>query len=101
MHAICNDCKADLLIYLLVLSKCAGDLICFQRSGTETPSVPGCAGNASNFPSEDFCIRRSSPEFVLDQLEYVGDNGYPEAAFPLHECQGDCDSDSQVRRHGL
>jgi hypothetical protein len=43
-----GDCDND--------AECAGDLICFQRSGTT--SVPGCLGEGS--PGKDYCVQPPS-----------------------------------------
>lgn len=58
-------------------------LVCFDRSGT-TP-VPGCQGDGQS--SKDYCYRvEDAPS---NHLLYKG-----ESEFPLGECHGDCDSDS-------
>jgi len=101
---------------------CIGNLVCFQRSGFT--AVPGCTGEGRD--NNDYCIRpetneptevptrspitngptkspvnASSPPQTplptLPQLELVGNNGNPESAFPLQQCQGDCDNDSECQ----
>ena len=64
-----TDCDND--------DQCAGDLRCFQRSGTT--EIPGCTGS-SEFPGDDFCY--DGPSF----LKYRGNNG--SGPFPLGECEG-------------
>lgn len=66
-------------------------LICFQRD-FEPRSVPGCAGDAFQIGNgdDDFCIQASS-----NTLNLRGDNGEPASAFPLGNCQGDCDTDDE------
>ncbi|GKY93226.1 hypothetical protein MPSEU_000290300 [Mayamaea pseudoterrestris] len=44
-----GDCDSD--------SDCAGNLVCFERTGTQ--SVPGCSGSSSN-SGKDFCVDPSS-----------------------------------------
>jgi len=61
-------------------------LLCMQRSNYE--SVPGCSGSELD-QNNDYCYARPSQS----HLWIVGDNGVPESAFPLHSCDGDCDSD--------
>jgi hypothetical protein len=78
----CNgDCDDD--------SHCSGNLICFQRSGTE--AVPGCSGSAPS--GIDFCAERATENTVW----LKGDNGSPAANFPLGLCEGDCDSDADCQ----
>ena len=59
-------------------------MICFQRDGL-TP-IPGCSG--TGLTGEDYCVIR-----LPNMLVAVGDNGVPSSAFPLQECEGDCDKD--------
>lgn len=59
-----------------------------QRSNFE--SVPGCSGSEFD-QNNDYCYARPSPS----HLWLVGDNGVPESAFPLHSCDGDCDSNDE------
>lgn len=61
---------------------CAEGLRCFQRRNTE--KVPGCSGIGD----------RDKYNCYHDTLVKAGDNGKPSSAFPLGECQGDCDNDS-------
>jgi hypothetical protein len=61
---------------------CAEGLRCFQRRGTE--QVPGCSGIGDR--GEDYCY--------LESLFKADDNGKPSSVFPLGECQGDCDKNS-------
>ena len=78
----CNgDCDDD--------SHCSGNLICFQRSGTE--AVPGCSGSAP--AGVDFCAERPTQNTVW----LKGDNGSPPESFPLGLCEGDCDSDADCQ----
>jgi len=82
-----GDCDVD--------SHCRGNLICFHRQGSE--SVPGCYGGEKDRTSTDYCI---DPKYVvadsslfLPELKFLGRNP-PETNFPLQECEGDCDRDS-------
>lgn len=72
-----GDCDDDV--------DCGFGLNCFQRSGYTT--VPGCDGDGSS--SADYCYIPPAGELVL-----VGNDDEPSSAYPLQECQGDCDSDS-------
>ena len=77
-----GDCDND--------NDCDTGLECFQRDGT-TP-VPGCAGEGRR--NRDYCY---DPNAANNELPVVGDNGEPSNAFPLQECQADCDGDYDVR----
>ena len=76
-------------------------MVCFQRDGNE--AVPGCTGLGE--AGKDYCYYASpvpnptpSPvEQPSNELVIMGDNGSPSSAFPLGECQGDCDYDSQCQ----
>ena len=59
-------------------------LNCFERSGTQ--SVPGCSGDGIS--GKDYCYVPPAGELVL-----MGNNYSPASAFPLKECQADCDRD--------
>jgi len=48
--------------------------------------VPGCSGEGIS--GKDYCYIPEAGELVL-----AGDDGVPQASFPLGECEGDCDSD--------
>eukprot|EP00581_Thalassiosira_minuscula_P030378 CAMPEP_0183780492 /NCGR_PEP_ID=MMETSP0739-20130205/56458_1 /TAXON_ID=385413 /ORGANISM="Thalassiosira miniscula, Strain CCMP1093" /LENGTH=481 /DNA_ID=CAMNT_0026023463 /DNA_START=172 /DNA_END=1617 /DNA_ORIENTATION=- len=61
------DCDKDV--------DCAGDLVCFNRSGNE--QVPGCKGAASE--ATDYCTHRPSPNYLSVKT--------------LGLCEGDCDKD--------
>lgn len=78
-----GDCDED--------TDCQNGLVCFQR-GFEPRAVPGCSGDAFQIGNgdDDFCIQASS-----NTLNFRGDNGQPANAFPLGNCQGDCDSDEE------
>ena len=69
-----GDCDND--------EQCEGDLLCFERAGTE--AVPGCEGTGE--PGVDYCFSRPSENF----LWVMGNNGIPAEAFPLGLCSGDC-----------
>ena len=64
-------------------SECAEGLICQARSGTEV--VPGCDGLGAS--GKDYCRYPS--------LAQVGNNGSPVDFFPLGNCEGDCDNDTE------
>jgi hypothetical protein len=70
-----GDCDND--------KECKEGLICFHRDGGE--AVPGCHGGKDDNSRTDYCIV-SPPD-----IEYLGNNGIPSVAYPLGECQGDCD----------
>ena len=79
-----------------VLGECMGDcdrdydcqygLVCYQRSSSDL-EVPGCNGMPED--STDYCVQPATNQLVL-----MGNNGSPSTAFPLGQCEGDCDSDS-------
>ena len=48
--------------------------------------IPGCSGTGTL--DDDYCVIR-----LPNMLVIVGDNGVPSRAFPLQECEGDCDTD--------
>lgn len=73
-----GDCDND--------NDCDGALKCLQRDGFE--AIPGCVG--SGVSGYDYCFARQSDL----HLWKVGDNGIPASGFPLQECEGDCDDDS-------
>jgi hypothetical protein len=79
LQACQGDCDYD--------SDCQGFLMCFQRSGTET--VPGCNGSGQG--GRDYCYDAGA---TATTLQYMGNNGSPAAQFPLENCRGDCDGDS-------
>jgi hypothetical protein len=80
-----GDCDND--------SECQGDLRCFLRSGFEP--VPGCTGEG--LESTDYCYDPMSDVPEDSPLVDVGDNGVPADQFPLGECEGDCDGDSECQ----
>ena len=47
--------------------------------------VPGCSG--AGVSGKDYCYKP-----VPNELTLVGNDGFPERAFPLQRCQADCDS---------
>ncbi|CAJ1965923.1 unnamed protein product [Cylindrotheca closterium] len=83
------------------LSECQGDcdndedcnfgLICLQRN-LGNKDVPGCFGDPDSIGngSLDFCIQPQD----ITTLVIVGDEGFPTSVFPLDQCHGDCDSDT-------
>jgi predicted ThiF/HesA family dinucleotide-utilizing enzyme len=73
-----GDCDSD--------DECFGDLVCFERNGTE--AVPGCAGTGTF--AQDYCYKTTG----TGVFSYVGDEDVPIRAFPLGNCEGDCDSDA-------
>eukprot|EP00986_Skeletonema_menzelii_P005451 scaffold1984_cov144-Skeletonema_menzelii.AAC.4 len=76
-----GDCDDD--------TQCAGELVCFQRSGDE--AVPGCTGSTTS--GTDFCAYRATANTAW----LKGDNGSPAENFPLGLCEGDCDSDANCQ----
>jgi len=82
-----GDCDVD--------RQCKGNLICFHREGSD--SVPGCVGGNRDTTSTDYCIDPrdiiSDNKMILPELKWLGRN--PQAIhFPLRECEGDCDQNS-------
>jgi len=95
--------------------ECAKGLICHRRDPNE--AVPGCTGGEENGKETSFCVfdpfgegynlqqvnaptgnptKTASPTMTqLDPKLVVDLGGTPPAdAFPLHRCQGDCDTDN-------
>ena len=70
-------------------SDCDWGLTCFSRKADE--SVPGCDGIGA--PGKNYCHFPTDPK----ELVLMGHKGLPETAFPLDECQGDCNSDLDCR----
>ena len=64
---------------------------CLLRDAGTFLDIPGCSGVADDTggQSVDYCV---TPRW--DMLDLAGNNGIPASAFPLQECQGDCDTDS-------
>lgn len=82
-----GDCDVD--------AHCRGNLVCFQRNGSE--SVPGCIGGENDRTPTDYC---TDPKYIasyntpqLPTLNFLGRNPSP-SNYPLQECEGDCDIDS-------
>ena len=71
-----GDCDTD--------AECEGDLKCFIFDAPE--EVPGCVGTRGSW--EDYCWERPA-----NYLWTTGNNWVPAEAFPLGECEGDCDKD--------
>lgn len=86
-----NQCQGD----CDVDEHCKGRLICFQREGSE--SVPGCKGGNKDTTSTDYCIDPDDnipdDKMIFPELKWLGQNPR-DMDFPLQECEGDCDSDS-------
>ena len=78
-----QDCSDD--------EDCDFGLVCYKRSPGQH-DVPGCTGNADLIGdgNANFCITPPT----LDTLVMMGDGSESRSssAFPLQECQGDCDS---------
>jgi hypothetical protein len=80
-YGLCEgDCDRD--------SDCQFGQNCFQRDGTE--AVPGCSGAGSS--GADYCYTPLAGSLIL-----AGDEEEPIDAFPLQECQGDCDFDGDCQ----
>jgi hypothetical protein len=73
-----GDCDGD--------EECEGGLVCFHRDGGDP--VPGCLGGEDDNSRTDYCVDPRS-------LQLVGNNKHPSSAYPLGECQGDCDGDEE------
>jgi hypothetical protein len=74
-------------------------LVCFFREAG-TPDVPGCDGNADliNQGDDDFCIRPPTPNTLVVRGDDTNDGiQFPAGAFPLGECEGDCDSGKRYK----
>lgn len=56
----------------------------------EVAELSGCVGGCSISMS----LLEQSSQFT-PELTIVGDEGLPEGTFPLGQCQGDCDDDSE------
>mmetsp|Transcript_15496 Transcript_15496/g.25117 ORF Transcript_15496/g.25117 Transcript_15496/m.25117 type:complete len:357 (+) Transcript_15496:77-1147(+) len=93
-----GDCDVD--------AHCKNGLVCFQRKGHE--AVPGCSGGTSDSSRSDYCIDPSDvdggqpnhneaepPKENKDNppLNFLGVNP-AKKDFPLQECEGDCDKNS-------
>eukprot|EP00980_Cylindrotheca_fusiformis_P003621 scaffold814_cov100-Cylindrotheca_fusiformis.AAC.3 len=77
-----GDCDRD--------SDCEGnddDLVCFQRGGPYEP-VPGCLGGETDGTLSDYCVHIN--DLTLPRLSWS-------LTFPLQQCQGDCDYDSDCQ----
>lgn len=96
-------------------SDCAGDMECFQRSGSRV--VPGCTGNGNNFPYTNFCVLKDhtfsptitptiSPAPTASPEPSAAPTSYPTTIesvalqfvawkpnTPLGWCEGHCNSD--------
>ena len=67
-------------------AECQLGLICYQRDGLV--EVPGCSGSGTS--GTDYCIDREP-----DELAVIANDGSPSELFPLGNCEGDCDNDSE------
>lgn len=79
-----GDCDHD--------GHCADGLVCFERD--DDSPVPGCSGGGQW--AKDYCY--SEDLAPHNQLLHKGEctkKSCPEPPFPLGECQGDCDDDSE------
>lgn len=71
---------------------CDFGLICYERD--DKLPIPGCNGTGQY--RWDYChIAQSNKTLVL-----MGDDNGPDSAFPLKECHGDCDQDTDCE-YGL
>ena len=68
---------------------------------SKAPSTPPTTANPTKFPTDQPTpspIKLTTRPTVPDiPLEFAGDNGSPSSAFPLGECQGDCDDDDDCQ----
>lgn len=81
-----KDCDSD--------ADCEIGLVCFFRD-QGTQDVPGCIGNADLIGNgdDDFCIRPPTPDtLVIRGDDDENDVKFPDGAFPLGSCEGDCDA---------
>lgn len=75
-----GECDSD--------DECDFGLLCFKR--TDHTQIPNCEGRGDY--GRDYCFKPPPGVLVL-----AGDRGTPESAFPLKECEGDCDGDGDCR----
>jgi hypothetical protein len=62
---------------------------------TATPTKSPSAHPVTNAPSSNPGTITLSPTQTVVALNYVGNNGSPTSAFPLGQCEGDCDNDGE------
>ena len=79
-----GDCDSD--------SDCDNNLICYQREDIE--DIPGCYGKGLS--GKDYCFLPPANETFIF-LVIKGDENEPENAFPLGQCEGDCDEDTDCK----
>ncbi len=101
-----GDCDDDI--------DCTGDLICVQRETASYKPVPGCLGGEANSGGTDYCARPNAaivtanpttapptispaPTPAYPRVKKIGNNWNPAAGFPLNECEGDCDRNSDCK----
>ena len=77
-----GDCDND--------GECAAGLYCFGRGSNSFQDVPGCSGGDTDSSGRDYCFV-PPPNYLFR----VGNNGAPAEVFPLGQCLGDCDNDSE------
>jgi len=92
------------------LDQCEGDcdfdadcdigLVCFQREGNDSGSVPSCIGNANTVGtgSDDFCIPRPSANTLISVYDNIeGGDAAAGGLYPIPSCAGDCDIDADCQ----
>jgi hypothetical protein len=79
-------------------------LVCFHRDsrgkgggsdyygGPRDNTIPGCPAVKTTSDYDDYCIDPN--KFPTKTLWYVGSDSKPSFVYPLKECWGDCDDDS-------
>jgi hypothetical protein len=85
----CNqdcDCNDGLVCYL----REEGSSNFFKFGGARNLNIPGCAAAKDLF--NDYCIDPN--KFPAKTLWYIGERGVPSKVYPMKECWGDCDKDS-------
>jgi hypothetical protein len=100
-----GDCDVD--------THCEAELVCYQRNARDP--VPGCSGGTRSSSRTDYCVDPNdipsgptppvasptsspvTPEGPQPQLKNYGESP-PASKFPLGECEGDCDSDSDCEQ---
>jgi hypothetical protein len=85
----CNsdcDCKTGLVCFL----REEGSSGFFNFGGARGLTIPGCPAAKDLF--NDYCI--DPKKFPAKTLWYIGSNDKPAIVYPLKECWGDCDKDS-------
>lgn len=82
---------------MTISSQCAEGLVCNIRNFDGVP-VPGCTADLTlenDDKTADFCIVRE--DYNQYQLKFLGTGTAINSIKPLLVCEGDCNSDDDVR----